>query len=260
MRRLPILMYHALSREPARERYVLPERQFRSQLDCIREHGRRGISLARALAAPQQTDDAVVLTFDDGHRSDIETVLPMLEAYGCSATFFITTARTGTSNEWMDWDDLRSLVDAGMDVQVHGHSHAFMTDLDDEELNRELALPMQLMQEHLGHPVTTLSFPGGRHDAGSVRHARALGYRALCTSIPGPNSMQALKTEGGLLRRYTMHQGVALNRFKQMLDSHPLLVARSLGRYRAAALAKRTMGDRLYHRVWSRLFGKEARS
>ena len=258
MKRVPILMYHAISGTANRQRYVLTESQFRDQLDRIRDRGARGISLAQARHPGENRGDTVVLTFDDGNRSDVETALPLLESYGFCATFFITTGRVGTGREWIDWDGIRTLIEAGMDVQVHGHTHVFMRGLDPTGLDRELRLPVRLMRERLGHGVSTLSFPGGRHDAGAVRYARSLGYRALCTSEPGPCSARALSRDGALLPRYTMHQQLDLPTFDRILDSHPLLVARSRGRYRAARLAKGTLGDRLYHRVWSRLFGREA--
>ena len=51
----------------------------------------------------------VVLTFDDGNRSDHEFVAPLLERYGFGATFFITEGLGFRDDKeyFLTWEEVR---------------------------------------------------------------------------------------------------------------------------------------------------------
>src|SRR2546425_12529657 len=94
--RLPILMYHKVDRIPRGARYlrnyVLPE-QFAAQLDALARWGHRTISFADWLAyrrgratLPRRP---IILTFDDGYRSNYDIAWPLLQRHGCPATVFL---------------------------------------------------------------------------------------------------------------------------------------------------------------------------
>lgn len=243
-------MYHALSAGPDPRGYVLPEERFRSHLEAIRAAGRRGVSLAAFLEADRPDEGAVVLTFDDGSASDRGRALPLLLAFGFTATFFVTTGRLGMDPESMEWDDVAALAAAGMDVQVHGHTHQLLADLAPEEQLDELARPAALLEEHLGRRPWSLSFPGGRYTPFAVEAARRLGYHALCTSEPGLNRHPA--ADGALVRRFLVHQGTSGAAFARMIGRDPRFASKALSAYRVKRAAQRLLGNRAYQAVWER--------
>ena len=74
-------------------------------------------------AAPQDTprlpipDRLVVLTFDDGNKSDFAYVAPRLEKYGFGASFYVTEGlgyhQDVDQERYTSWDEVRGLPEMG---------------------------------------------------------------------------------------------------------------------------------------------------
>jgi len=254
----PVLMYHALRPEPARERYVLTADTFRRHLTLIRDSGCVGISLA-GLRNGVWNGGArpVVITFDDGSASDRAVAMPLLAEFGFSATFFVTTARTGTGPEWLSWEEVRELRDAGMDVQSHGHTHRFLDRLPTHDVHAELETPQRLLEQRIGLRPVALSFPGGRYSRDAIATARRLGYGVMCTSEPGFNRGNL---PDGLVRRFPVTQGVTEQDLKKILGGDLAYATRQRSRYRATQLARRLLGNAGYHALWRLLFRRTWRT
>jgi peptidoglycan/xylan/chitin deacetylase (PgdA/CDA1 family) len=80
----------------------------------------------------------------------------------------------------LDWDGVRTLVDAGMDVQSHGHSHSLYPFISEEEVLRDASISRQLLEAHTGLPQVAIAYPAGACFAsghpGSAAVAKA-GYK-----------------------------------------------------------------------------------
>jgi len=67
-------------------------------------------------------DKLVVLTFDDGNKSDIAYVAPLLKRHGFGATFFITEGLGFLKDKktFLTWDEIPKLHEAGRSVYKAG--------------------------------------------------------------------------------------------------------------------------------------------
>ncbi len=107
-----VLMYHRVA-EPVNDPWqimVSPE-HFSQQLDVLKRKASvipldRLVSDYRRNALKRKS---VVLTFDDGYLDNFTTVRPLLEKFDLPATFFITTGKIGTREEFW-WDELARLM------------------------------------------------------------------------------------------------------------------------------------------------------
>src|SRR3989449_10382072 len=105
--KLPVLLYHKIDRIPPGARYprsyVTPER-FEAQLAFLRRRGYESISFADYLSyrrgAGRLPRRPVIVTFDDGYRSNRDVALPLLQQYGFRATIFLVAERIGGTNTW----------------------------------------------------------------------------------------------------------------------------------------------------------------
>ena len=112
------------------------------QLNWLRENGYQAVSVDQILAARQPggkplPERAVLLTFDDGYRSFLTRVLPILGAYGWPAvlapvgTWMDTPADRKVDfggnmqprDRFLDWNDVREISRSGL-VEIAAHTDA----------------------------------------------------------------------------------------------------------------------------------------
>lgn len=219
MKQLAILGYHKIGQPPAGgwdTWYYVSSKTFCEQLSLLSAEGWHVIdktTMLRGLSEPEILPDRVaVLTFDDGYRSMREVAQPLLKQFGCPAVLFVPTAFVGRLNEFdlgnepdepiCDWDDLRALSASRVAIQSHGVSHRHFSELDEDELVREIVESKASLESRLGETVELFSFPYGDDGLTPSTTREVLsraGYRAACLYGGG---VQALPAEEpyGLLR------------------------------------------------------------
>lgn len=123
-------------------------------------------------------DRLVVLTFDDGRRSDVELVGPLLARRGLGATFYVTEGLGfEDKSRFLDWDEIRSLHDAGFEIGNHHGRHVAVDTQTREEFERDLRrMERSCLAHGIPKPVT-YCYPGGHHSRAAVDALRDAGYR-----------------------------------------------------------------------------------
>ena len=104
------------------------------------------------------------VTFDDGHISNFEFALPILQSRAIRAWFFITVGWTGRRPGYMGWNELRKLHQAGHVIGAHGWTHTLLTHCSARRLHSELVDARLTLEDKLGASVTSMSLPGGRYN------------------------------------------------------------------------------------------------
>src|SRR5579863_1641717 len=217
------LMYHELEipgrplcqSEAGYLLYVVPEADFRAQIKWLRQAGWRGLSASEALAFAQENDGEhgrVAITFDDGCESDLIAAIPILKEAGCSATFYVTVGFLGRRG-YMNPTQLRELSTSGFEVGCHSMTHAYLTDLDEPELQCEIVQAKAQLEEILGKPVEHFSCPGGRFNTRVLQVARRAGYRSVANSRIQVNTPT---TDSFALGRIAMLRQTELSSFREI--------------------------------------------
>lgn len=236
------LLYHELRPGGGRYSYVLDKTAFDRQMDLFAQ-----------MRKAEHLGLCPEVTFDDGHISNHEYALPILQSRGLTARFFITVGWTGKRPGYMGWRELRALHDSDQMIGAHGWSHAFLTHCGQEELDKELRGARLLLEEKLGTQITTMSLPGGRYNRRVLAACREAGYKQIYTSAP-----RAERTPMGfMVGRLNVRGDMTLEWIRNVLQpgSHAL---RSLERqYLIKEAAKALFGDRLYKGLWGLLNRKE---
>ena len=122
-------------------------------------------------------DRLVVLTFDDGRRSDVELVGPLLARHGFGATFYVTEGLGfEDKSRFLDWDEIRWLHDAGFEIGNHHRRHVAVDTQTREEFVRDLRHMEESCAAHgIPRPVT-YCYPGGHHSRTVVEALHDAGY------------------------------------------------------------------------------------
>src|SRR5271154_1704058 len=241
LRRL-YLLYHEVRPSESQYSYVVDTRMFQKHINLFAQ--------LRTTESPGLWPE---VTFDDGHISNYEYALPILQSQNLKARFFITVGWTGNKRGYMGWSELRLLHEAGQSIGAHGWTHTLLTHCTERDLQTELNGARLALEDKLGTSITTMSLPGGRYNHHLLSACKEAGYTQVYTSVPRAESLPLGATVGRLNIRGDMQTDWIASLFQP--DSRVL--ARLDRQYRIKAAAKTLLGDRLYERLWAVLNRKE---
>ncbi|GIF16492.1 polysaccharide deacetylase family protein [Actinoplanes teichomyceticus] len=132
------------------------------------------------------TGPAFCLSFDDGHPSWRDVVVPVLLDEQVTATFFLTTGLVGRPGN-LTWADCRRIRDAGFAFGSHTVTHTRLADQDDTGARREIADSKREIEDELGVEVRDFAAPYGQPAVDfterDVRAAKEAGYRSFATTL-----------------------------------------------------------------------------
>jgi peptidoglycan/xylan/chitin deacetylase (PgdA/CDA1 family) len=209
-----VLAYHKVTGFESGVTWISPER-FVAQIDHLLDSGFRfideGTFLETLSGRRESGGRELLLTFDDGYQQLLERAIPALEERRIPALVFILSSFVGKENEWelglpgrkcthLSWREIDALAGKGFAFGSHTRTHRDLTRLEIHEVRDELVGSKERIEEMLGRPVRTLSYPFGRfNDLVSSEAARA-GYDAAFSMYPPGCSEKieryALRREG----------------------------------------------------------------
>jgi len=220
-RTLRVLMYHKVN-DLWPNPTTIPTAIFEEQMDFLGELGYTPVSLEavrdhylRGTPLPPQ---AVLITFDDGYRDNLENALPVLRRHGYPAVLFVPIGfldgrplpheeslhALGIRNQTLGWDELAELERGDVRIESHGISHRPVSELAPDEATREIALSKLRLEERLGREVEAFAFVKGSHADYRPEHASLVqqaGYKLAFTSVSGANGPASDRFR---LRRYNV--------------------------------------------------------
>jgi peptidoglycan/xylan/chitin deacetylase (PgdA/CDA1 family) len=254
--RIVFLMYHELElagralcqSEPGYERYILPLATFRTQMEWLKQSNFRGLSVSQALSYPEQP--SVCITFDDGCETDLIAAAPVLREFGLGATFYVTGGFLDTPG-YMSATQLRELDSQGFEVGCHSMTHAYLSDLSEPDLTREVVDAKVRIEQIVGHRIEHFSCPGGRYNSRTLEMARRAGFQTVANSefhvnTPDTNPCQ--------LGRVAMLRDLPTSEFAVLCHGRGLWKKRLSHSTRRSA--QWLLGNKTYDRVRAALLGE----
>jgi peptidoglycan/xylan/chitin deacetylase (PgdA/CDA1 family) len=240
-----VLTYHEIEPEPSSDLYRISRDELERHLQLVAElrHARR------PLASPP------VVTFDDGHESNFRYAPLLLAKYGCRAIFFITAGFIESHPTSMTWSQVRELASLGHEVQSHSWSHRCLTHCSPVDLREQLQRSRETIEERIGMPVDAISIPYGRWNPRVLEACAKSGYRRVYTSDPWlpPAEREGVDVRG----RLTIRNTIRPEDLRRLLTMHGLPLRLQQAKYQFKQTVKRILGDRIYHRLWTRFVGRD---
>jgi len=239
---IPVLTYHSIDHSGSL--LSVAPATLRSHLERLRAEQWRSLSIAEyaaraGSAAPEPR--TLLITFDDGYRNFGEHALPLLTEFGFKATVFVPVDYVGKRPLWlerdwaltgplldqvgmstrdrraleassaallrdplMDWPELRSLIDAGFDIQSHSSAHYFLTKIPPAQVSEDLIRSRRILEDRLGQRVVALAYPYGASNTNIATAAREAGFDLGFVSDHGPRDARRMMLwRGGVSGRLT---------------------------------------------------------
>ncbi len=197
-----IFGYHRFEKQVHRPDTEMTPEMFEAQMKELADKKIPVIGLQDFLAwkrgeksIPQQ---AAIITFDDGWKSQFEVGWPILKKYGYPLTLFIYTEGVKGmkygGGAAMSWEMLAEMRDAGVDIQAHSATHQDLRKpfdkvqkkrLNPEEyqqwLTSEIIGSRQLLEQKLGIKVNSFAVPFGYINDQVRDFIKKAGYEAIFT-------------------------------------------------------------------------------
>ena len=107
----------------------------------------------------------VILTFDDGYKSQYSNAKPILDKYGFKATFSIVCNYVRNGDNRMTWEEIKSLRQEGHDIASHTMNHDDLSKLPPQTVEYEVAQSKQcLLDQGINPKSFAYPFNGGSDD------------------------------------------------------------------------------------------------
>jgi peptidoglycan/xylan/chitin deacetylase (PgdA/CDA1 family) len=230
---LPIFVYHHVNTKVNNEITIKPA-TFEAELKMLSDLGYHAIT-ARELVEYHQKgtplpDKPVMITFDDGWRTQYSKAWPLLRKYGFKATFFINPQPVSQAYKaYMNRDMVVELAKAGNDIESHTWKHSRLTRKREQtaaqfqkETLSALTNANSWIRKVVGQQPVAIAYPYGVYDLETIGFVSAAGYKVGFTVDESVSD--ARKWDRYQLRRFTIGSGETSVSFKRRLLSGPLEV------------------------------------
>lgn len=221
---VPVLLYHHLlpaAEHDGRNGAIVSVEDFQQQMDYLFKNGYHPVTLADLYlfvrGQKELPEQSVVITFDDGYRSNYDYAFPILWRYRFRAVLFPITSYIENYHPWlphMGWDEMAAA--AGV-FEYHSHSHALHFYMGARAAI--LVTPEEQLRNDLRHSRELLdcfafAYPFGVWSRDAIRILKETGYKMAFTIragnvAPGDNPF--------LLRRHIIRPTTTLQNFSTIL-------------------------------------------
>jgi peptidoglycan/xylan/chitin deacetylase (PgdA/CDA1 family) len=144
------------------------------------------------------SDDRVVVTFDDGTADLADTATPILERHGVPATVYLATRFIDEGVAFPDdgtplsWSAVRDMAATGLvTFGSHTHSHLLLDRLSPTEAMDELDRSRELIEERVGTPARHFAYPKAVAASAEVEPLVRERYRSAALGGNRPNPLGA---------------------------------------------------------------------
>ena len=149
--------------------------------------------------APEQATIALFKQMDDENRN------AALERF----RRLTSSVDLATERELANWDEIAEMAGGGVEFESHGLTHALMTGISSEALEKELRESKSILRDRGYGQRGLLAYPNGDQDAGVRSLLRECGYRAAVTTQRG---LASAKFDPLCLPRLGLHQDISSSR------------------------------------------------
>lgn len=231
---LPILMYHTVL-PGRRDRYVIPPEVLEEDLKYIKSKGYQTVTVADLIGFQEKNiplpRKPIMLTFDDGNRTNYIHAFPLLKKYNMKAVMSVVGAYVDSNyfqsgeldhsqHIYLTYEQIKEMRESGL-VEIQNHSYDLhksgkrcgmkkMRGESYEEYEEFLAADLTRFEKRIGEKAgfctNAVAYPFGAYSKDTVHILQKLGYKAALTCTEGINYMTR-RTNLFLLKRFNRAYG-----------------------------------------------------
>ena len=212
--KIPVIMYHHFDYNKQTALIMNPD-VFYQQMNLLKNEGYTTLTDQDVMAIingeKQMPLKPIMITLDDGYRSNYDYVYPVLKNLNMKATIFIITdfiehpENHPSPYPKMTWVQMKEMSDSGL-VSFQSHTNNQHNEYQNRggivgpiEVNDKLETTQQykkrvlddlitskeILENKLGKPVTTIAYPFGHYSDSSEQLVKQAGFKMAYTTNNG---------------------------------------------------------------------------
>lgn len=224
-----ILTYHDFTIEEGSS-YDMNIVEFEKQMDYLAAHKYSVISLSellKGLKGGQLPPKPVVITIDDGFKSNYTLAYPVLKKYNFPAALFIYTNFIEKNNGSLTWEEIREMTKNNIEIGSHSLSHYNLLKYKNNEnyetylarIRREIFLSKEILESKIGSKVKFFAYPYGVYSPIIKNLVIQAGYEGI---LNANNMNNTLTVDPFSLNRQIIFGQNSFNSFIRILNQRPL--------------------------------------
>ena len=214
------IMYHRFEENKYPSTNIKLE-DFKSQINLIEKYKYEFISHNQfeSLINEKNLEKKILLTIDDGFSSFYENAWPILKEKKIPFIIFINTETVG-SRGYMNWSQIKEISQFNfVHIGNHSHSHEYLVDWSDDEIEKDLKTSIKLFKEKLNHETKFFAYPFGEYKKSYKEIVKKLGFEYAFGQHSGVMDKTKDKFE---LPRFPINEKYGEEkRFKSILQTIP---------------------------------------
>lgn len=221
-----VIMYHRFGEDKYPYTNIRVE-QFQAHVDELVNGGYTVLPLNEIVdkleAGADLPDKTVAITIDDAYESIYTVAWPILKKAGLPFTIFVSVEAVDKAYpDYMTWDQLRELRDAGVHIGHHGYSHDHLPLMSPDQIKTDIEKANERYKSELGFVPAIFAYPYGEYGNAVKAVIREEGFKAAFGQQSGVVYSTADRLE---LPRFSMNENYGgIGRFRLAASALPLRV------------------------------------
>ena len=176
-----IFMYHKFDVPKHPSTNITPE-QFISHLNEFETKKYNVVSLEYIIDTIINDGDlpnnTLGISVDDADKSFLHYAWPKLKEKGFPVTLFVNTSIISNNNKnYLNWDQIRFLVNEGVVIGGHSHNHEHLPKMSIKEIEEEIEKSNQIFLKELGKIPNLFAYPYGEADKRIINILKEYKYK-----------------------------------------------------------------------------------
>ena len=242
---VPVLMYHHFDNDKKNVNdMTVQTSEFEKQIKYLKDNGYTAITLKDLTEYKENKkslpEKPILITIDDGYRSNYDIMYPIIKKYKMKATIFVIGERIDNANKKsnsipkFNWKQAKEMYDSNIiDIECHtydshkkgptkrGEKGIFASALKNEtkeefesRITKDLEKNMNVIKKNIGYTPIALAYPYGDY---SSKTEKILKNHGIKYSFLAEGGKEKNIGKSYLIKRIPVDGNYTLNEFKNKL-------------------------------------------
>ena len=192
-----VLCYHDLTTNKSSNNMQIEKDKFEQEMKYLKDHKYHTITLKEMECFLKDNckipRKSIMITFDDGYKSNYDIALPILKKYNLKAVIFYMGINYNTNNNYLNLNTLKKIKSEYPNIEIASHSFNLHQE-DDYKLSKDIIdKDFKKMKRIIN--TKYFAYPYGHVSDNLINSLKGNNYKLAFTFGPGKEHRKVLKSD-----------------------------------------------------------------